>query len=406
MAPDEQHPAAGTPGGLAAIRERLSALDRQLLELAAERQRLSGEVARIKRATGYPTRDYARERDVLTRAASQGAALGLPPGLGDGLLRLLIRASLTTQEQAQLAAQSTGTGKRALVIGGHGKLGAWFAEFLASQGYSVTVADPSHAPRHTAHAAHSAPAANAAHTAHFARVDHWEQACAPGAGLDHDLVVVATPLSITAEVLQALARRPPTGLVFDLGSLKTPLRAGLEALVAAGCRVTSLHPMFGPDTELLSGRHLVFIDLGHAEALAEARALFAATMVEQRVMSLDDHDRVMAYVLGLSHAVNIAFFTALARSGESAPRLAELSSTTFDSQLDVAKRVAAEDPALYYEIQAANAYGSQSLAALAEAVEALRASVSAADLGGFTALMEDGRAYLESRLGAPGVPRP
>ena len=394
MAQDEQHPATGTPGGLAAIRERLSALDRQLLELAAERQRLSGEVARIKRATGYPTRDYARERDVLTRAASQGAALGLPPGLGDGLLRLLIRASLTTQEQAQLAAQSTGTGKRALVIGGHGKLGAWFAEFLASQGYAVTVADPSHAPRHTAHAAH------------FARVDHWEQACAPGAGLDHDLVVVATPLSITAEVLQALARRPPTGLVFDLGSLKTPLRAGLEALVAAGCRVTSLHPMFGPDTELLSGRHLVFIDLGHAGALEDARALFAATMVEQRVMSLDDHDRVMAFVLGLSHAVNIAFFTALARSGESAPRLAELSSTTFDSQLDVAKRVAAEDPALYYEIQAANAYGAESLAALADAVAALRTSVSAADLTGFTALMEDGRAYLESRLGAPGVPRP
>ena len=394
MAQDEQHPATGTPGGLAAIRERLSALDRQLLELAAERQRLSGEVARIKRATGYPTRDYARERDVLLRAADQGAGLGLPPGLADGLMRLLIRASLTTQEQAQLAAQSTGTGKRALVIGGHGKLGAWFAEFLASQGYAVTVADPSHAPRHTAHA-HQ-----------FARVDHWEQVCAAGAGPDHDLVVVATPLSITAEVLQALALRPPTGLVFDLGSLKTPLRAGLQALVAAGCRVTSLHPMFGPDTELLSGRHLVFIDLGHAEALAEARALFAVTMVEQRVMSLDDHDRVMAFVLGLSHAVNIAFFTALARSGETAPRLAELSSTTFDSQLEVAKRVAAEDPALYYEIQAANAYGAQSLAALAEAIAALRNSVATADLASFTALMDDGRAYLESRLASPGVPRP
>lgn len=398
MAQDEQHPATGTPGGLAAIRERLSALDRQLLEIAAERQRLSGEVARIKRATGYPTRDYARERDVLLRAADQGAGLGLPPGLADGLMRLLIRASLTTQEQAQLAAQSTGTGKRALVIGGHGKLGAWFAEFLASQGYAVTVADPSHAPRHTAHAHQFAH--------QFARVDQWEETCAPGTGPDHDLIVVATPLSITAEVLQALALRPPTGLVFDLGSLKTPLRAGLQALVAAGCRVTSLHPMFGPDTELLSGRHLVFIDLGHAAALAEARALFAVTMVEQRVMSLDDHDRVMAFVLGLSHAVNIAFFTALARSGETAPRLAELSSTTFDSQLDVAKRVAAEDPALYYEIQAANVYGVQSLAALAEAVEALRSSVATADLASFTALMDDGRAYLESRLAAPGVPRP
>jgi prephenate dehydrogenase len=108
-----------------------------------------------------------------------------------------------------------------------------------------------------------------------------------------------------------------------LGSLKTPLRAGpRRALVKAGCRVTSLHPMFGPDTELLSGRHVIFIDLGDADALAEAQELFAPTMAERVVMGLDEHDRLIAYVLGLSHALNIAFFTALADSGEAAPRLA------------------------------------------------------------------------------------
>ena len=31
---------------------------------------------------------------------------------------------------------------------------------------------------------------------------------------------------------------------------------------SAGCNVTSVHPMFGPDTELLSGRHVIFIDVG------------------------------------------------------------------------------------------------------------------------------------------------
>ena len=83
--------------------------------------------------------------------------------------------------------------------------------------------------------------------------------------------------------------------------------------------------MFGPDTELLSGRHVIFVDLGHAGALESARELFAHTMAEQVVMSLDDHDRLIAYVLGLSHALNIAFFTALAESGEAAPRLARMS---------------------------------------------------------------------------------
>src|SRR5690348_11717487 len=148
---------------------------------------------------------------------------------------------------------------------------------------------------------------------------------------------------------------------------------------------------------MLSGRHVIFVDLGSAEALAEAKALFAPTMAELAVMSLDDHDRLIAYVLGLSHALNIAFFTALAESGEAAPKLAKLSSTTFDSQLDVASKVAQESPELYYEIQSLNDYGSESLEALSKAVERLRTAVIAQDFASFEALMRRGREYLEDR---------
>ena len=208
---------------------------------------------------------------------------------------------------------------------------------------------------------------------------------------------MATPLGYTDKVLRDLAMRRPAGVIFDLGSLKSPLRGGLMALKSHGCRVTSVHPMFGPDTELLSGRHVIFVDLGHAEALASARELFAPTMVEQAVMTLDEHDRLIAYVLGLSHALNIAFFTALAESGEAAPRLAKLSSTTFDAQLDVATRVAQESPELYFEIQSLNDYGAESLEALAKAVESLRRAVLSRDQATFTTLMQRGREYLEGR---------
>jgi chorismate mutase/prephenate dehydrogenase len=155
--------------------------------------------------------------------------------------------------------------------------------------------------------------------------------------------------------------------------------------------------MFGPDTELLSGRHVVFVDLGHAEALQKARELFAPTMAEQVVMSLDDHDRLIAYVLGLSHALNIAFFTALAESGEAAPRLARMSSTTFDNQLEVASAVAHESPELYYEIQSLNDYGAESLEALAKAVERIRTAILSQNHDAFVALMQRGREYLEDR---------
>ncbi len=362
---------------LQALRERLSALDAELLGLIAERQRLSEEVARAKRASGLPTRDFQREREVLLKARTAAEKLGLAPALADQLLRLLIRSSLATQEQAQVAAQGQGAGRRALVIGGAGKMGRWFVEFLQSQGYAVEIADPAATGDARAH-----------------RAD-WQSD-----DLSHDVIVVATPLGITASILEQLARHRPPGLVFDIGSLKTPLRAGLEALHRAGVRVCSLHPMFGPDTDLLSGRHVIHVDVGRADAVADAQKLFASTMAEQVVTTLDDHDRLIAYVLGLSHAINIAFFTALAESGEAAPRLARLSSTTFDAQLSVASLVAGESPALYFEIQALNAYGGESLAALADAVGRLQAMVAGQDAAGFARLMRKGQAYLQDRAAA------
>jgi chorismate mutase/prephenate dehydrogenase len=362
---------------LSALRDRLTRIDTELLQLVAERQRLSQDIARVKRSTGYPTRDYARERDVLLNARAAAERLGVPPGLAEQILRLLIRSSLTTQEQALVAAEGHGTGKRALIIGGSGKMGRWFADFLASQAFSVETADPGGTP----------PG--------YAGIADWRDS-----PLDQDLIVVATPLGVTGGVLKELAARRPPGLVFDIGSLKTPLRSGLEALVAAGVRTASIHPMFGPDTELLSGRHVLHVDLGDPVAVREGQELFAPTMAAQVVTTLDDHDRLIAYVLGLSHAVNIAFFTALAESGEAAPRLARLSSTTFDAQLDVASRVAAESPALYFEIQRLNEYGSESLESLAMAVERLRQLVASGDEAGFAELMLKGRAYVEGRAAA------
>ncbi len=362
---------------LAELRARLDVIDHEVLQLVAERQALGKQIAEVKRSAGQATRDFRREREVLLQARRDAEALGVSPALAEALLQALIRGSLTTQEQARVVSQGRGTGRKALVIGGRGKMGHWVADFLAAQGFAVTVADPSGA------------------VAGYEYVADWQQC-----DLLHDLIVVATPIRIANDVLGQLAERKPRGIVFDIGSLKTPLRAGLEKLRAAGCHVTSVHPMFGPDTELLSGRHVIFIDLGDQSALDEARALFASTMADLVVMGLDEHDRLIAFVLGLSHALNIAFFTALAESGEAAPRLARMSSTTFDAQLDVATRVAAENPDLYYEIQSLNEYGAQSLKALQSAVDRLCRSVHDGDAPAFVAMMRQGHEYLRVRQAA------
>jgi chorismate mutase/prephenate dehydrogenase len=359
------------------LRARLTALDQELIELVAERQRIVAEIGDHKIQASVPTRDYDREREVLKGARRRAEELGLEPELAERIMRELIRSSLTHQERSRVAAGSGGAGKRALIIGGAGKMGAWFAEFLASQGYDIELADP---------ASSDLP---------FPRIADWRES-----PLKHELIVVATPMKTANEVLLGLAARKPGGVVLDLGSLKSPLRDGLAALVDAGCRVTSLHPMFGPDTRLLSERHVIVIDLGNREATQYAKDLFSSTMATLVEMSIDEHDRLAAYVLGLSHALNLVFFTALAASGELVPRLQNISSTTFDAQLEVARRVAMDNPHLYFEIQALNDYGGESLRALERATARLIELIERKDEAGFLELMLSGRDYMQRRAGS------
>ena len=355
------------------LRENLSAVDRQIVELIAERQRIVAEIGASKRSDGTATRDYAREKEVLELARAHAQALDVDPGLAEQVLSQLIRSSLASQERDRVVAEARGDGRRALIIGGAGKMGGWFADFFRSQGFDTSIADPgvSEGP---------------------GRFPQWTNA-----GMDYDVIVVATPLAVSGRILAQLAVLKPRGLVFDIGSLKTPLIDGLRELHASGAQVTSLHPMYGPDTQLLSGRHLIFCDAGNPAATKAAKELFGGTMVERIDMGLDDHDRLIAYVLGLSHALNIAFFTALAESGEAAPRLARMSSTTFDSQLLVSSAVARDNPHLYFEIQYLNRFGLAPLDALLDAATRLRELVAAGDEEGFVELMERGRDYLALR---------
>src|SRR5438105_2896439 len=240
---------------LDALRAELGQIDRDILALVARRQAVAQKIGQVKRDIGMPTRDFRQERDVVERARAAAVAHGLPPTLGEELVLALIRGSLTVQEKDTVAASGEGSGRRAIVIGGAGHMGRWFVRYLAAQGFDVEIADPNDGP------------------AGVHNVRDWR-----GAKLDHELVVIAAPMTATAKILEDMAAAPPSGVVFDVGSLKSPLRASLRALAAAGAQVTSVHPMFGPDTELLSGRHVIFVDVGAPKATAAARALFEPTM--------------------------------------------------------------------------------------------------------------------------------
>ena len=349
------------------LREELNRVDSRLVELAASRQQIVSEIGRVKQDQGRQLRDFRREREVIERVRSRAGVLGLDPSLAEALLKSLIEASLTRQEIERGRLAGRGRGKSSLVIGGAGLMGRWLVEFLDNQGFDVQVSDPE----------------DSGHS-----VD-WRKAA-----LGTDVIVVATPILPSAEIISELARTETGALVFDIASIKTPLIKPLRSAAQAGLNVCSLHPMFGPDTRLLSGRNVLVMDVGCPSAVEEARMLFADTMAEVRQIDLEDHDRLIALVLGLSHAVNIAFFTALEQSGMEAGQLAGISSTTFKRQLNIARDVAGENPDLYYEIQHLNDYGRWARDLLKEACQSIIDRVDGDDAAPFAELMLRGREFL------------
>ena len=98
-------------------------------------------------------------------------------------------------------------------------------------------------------------------------------------------------------------------------------------------------------------------------------------------------------MLGLSHAVNIAFFRTLAKSGIDFGRLDQTSSTTFRSQAATSKRVADESPELYYDIQHLNPYSQRCLDLFRDAVGDIESSALDEDRKRFIEMMQEGKDY-------------
>lgn len=356
------------------LRTELDRLDGDLVAAMARRQAIVAEIGTRKQAVGRQLRDYARERQVLDGVRARAERVGLDPALAEDVLKRLIEASLSTQEQDRIRRSNQGGGRRALVIGGAGKMGAWFADFLDAQDYQVEIVDPGQAAETPAYPQHVALSRD---------------------NVAVDLIVLATPLAASAAALRELVALGTPALIIDIASLKTPLREALAEADAAGLRLCSVHPMFGPTATLLAGRHVLLMQVGaQAEALAEARALFAATSAELVELPLADHDRLVAYVLGLSHWLNLGFVRVLARSGADAEKLAGLSSTTFDRQLGVSRQVNGENPGLYYEIQALNEHRELAWDGLSRALAELRRVVEQGDAAGFADIMADNRHWL------------
>ena len=356
------------------LRNKLDEIDANIISLIAERQFNVEQIGNVKLSTNSPTRDYQREKQVIDKVRNHAIAKGLDPEVAQQIFELVIETSLSKQEVQKVKESNFGSNKSALIIGGNGKMGQWFAQFLASQNFDVHINDIEPLTQH--------------HTfiTDFSKIE-----------LNHDYIIIATPIQKSAEILKQLVSLKPTGIVLDISSIKSPLRLPLRQLADSGCKVVSIHPMFGPNIQLMSGKHVIFIDMGNEEAVNQVKQLFQPTMAERIDMKFEDHDRLIAYVLGLSHVVNIAFMTVLSESGEAADLLSQLSSTTFDAQLNIANKVSNENPNLYFEIQKLNHYSPTTLNALSDAVQRIIQMIHQDNQVAFVNIMTQAKNYMHQR---------
>jgi len=114
------------------------------------------------------------------------------------------------------------------------------------------------------------------------------------------------------------------------------------------------------------------------------------------MIELDEHDRLMAYVLGLSHLTALVFAGSARRSGEKIAGLKEVQGPTFERLASISKEVASESRRVYHSIQSLNPNSKQMISAVEDAFRELRAAALDPDPKRFAKIVDSDENYLEA----------
>jgi chorismate mutase len=80
------------------LREKIDAIDKEILDLLKERFALLPEVAEYKKENDLPIKDDAREREVINRAVERGKTRGLSSEFVRTLFEEIIEESRSIQD--------------------------------------------------------------------------------------------------------------------------------------------------------------------------------------------------------------------------------------------------------------------------------------------------------------------
>lgn len=326
------------------FRNELALIDREIMELVGRRNKIALVIGEKKAAAGEEVVVPSVEKIVVQRYVDAGKNSGVSAEAASRIARAVIDESVSLQGLIPRRAVP----RKIFIIGGNGGMGRWLSAFFTARGHSVIINDP--------------------------RIDgaSYPVKDIPSGCRDADVIVVSTPIGISAGILEEIFSEKNNALIFDILSTKSLIIPVLRKAAASGARVCSVHPMFGPGATSIAGRNIIVCNCGNGAAVEEAARLFNGGVIIR--MEVEEHDQVTAYVLGLSHAVNLAFTGALAKSGFSSEILYAAASTTFRKQVAVSEEVSRENARLYYAIQKDNPWNDAAIQNLLASLMELRSS--------------------------------
>ncbi|MEZ6963911.1 bifunctional chorismate mutase/prephenate dehydrogenase [Aeromonas sp. S9(2024)] len=306
---------------LNALRDKIDAVDKQLIDLLAERLALVGEVGEVKSRHGLPIYAPDREASMLARRRAEAETLGVPGDLIEDVLRRVMRESYilesASDKEHHFKCMKPDLGK-VVIIGGQGQLGRLFGNLFSLSSYRVETIEQEDWPR------------------------------ADEILADAGLVMVAVPIDITCQIIDRLGNLPARCLLVDVTSVK---EAPLEHMLAVHKGpVLGLHPMFGPDVASLAKQVIVCCqgrDGAASQWLLDQMTIWGARLQQVEAKA---HDEAMTLIQALRHFATFAYGWHLSREQANIDRLLNLSSPIYRLELAMVGRLFAQDPHLYADI--------------------------------------------------------
>jgi prephenate dehydrogenase len=269
----------------------------------------------------------------------------------------------------------------AVVIGGAGRMGAWFASFLKKKGYQTAICDKNERAARKLALSHG-----------YRFIDNSLLAIQSA-----EVVVLATPTDVTANLLKRvgphLSRR---NLLVEISSIKEPIRVILRTMKRKGVPILSIHPMFGPGIKSLAGKAILTISVPRGNV--NARRLLSAFRKEgARVIRTDfeEHEKIASVTLALPHFMNITLVCTLKSLGLSPKKLRALAGTSFNLQLLLAEAIYKESPTNEASILTENRRSLDTLRAYMKQNSRTMAALASGDKVSLIRNLKMGRDFLE-----------